>query len=130
MAAEEKIVCSICGETEAARWVPCRYREGWICISCCKHRCGQYSPKLLPNGTNCKMTSRPKNFYTYISDSAVVEIFRQKFRFVSADKAKEMFKETEQRYKNCTDVKVRADMRAQLAALEQIISEGRQCRLS
>lgn len=118
--------CAVCGTTEAETYRFCSPRRDFVCIMC-ERSCPNYSSKLLPNGTNCRITIPQQRKYSYLTISA--DVFREKKRLekTETEHLKSLFAVLEKKLLAANEASDRANIRTSLAAMEQIFEERRIC---
>lgn len=117
--------CCKCGTTTAEKWRFCSARKEYVCIDC-ERVCENYSRKLLPNGCNCHLTYSPKNYYKVLCGTKEFEHFYKCWKKHSTVQLRERFELLKERYKNDDFPKNRHIIRAELAAIKQILDERRE----
>lgn len=115
-------VCCKCGTTTADTWRICRERGEYeyVCIQC-ERNCEHYSGKLLPNGCNCRLTYSPKNYYKTLCNSEEFHKNYEIYKTYSTEQLRERFKLLKERYQNDEFPKQRGAIRAELAAIKEIL---------
>ena len=116
--------CWRCGTTEAETYRFCSSRGRFVCIQC-ERACENYSRKLLPNGTNCKLTYNYPNgkIFSFLANSDEVKVAKNKYIQLANPVLKEKFNELHKAHNNATDTKVRVGLRVELAAINEILCE-------
>lgn len=118
-------VCWKCGTTTAEKWRFCSARKEYVCLNC-ECACENFSRKLLPNGCNCHLTYSPKNYYRALCETKEFERFYKWWEKHSVEQLKARFKLLKERYVNDEQPKQRGIIRAELAALKELLDERRE----
>lgn len=116
--------CFACGTFTADTWRFCSARGEFVCINC-ERACPNYSKKLLPNGTNCHLTYSPQNYYKTLSESEEFHKHYERYKPHSTEQLRSRFKLLKERYTNDEIPKQRGNIRAELAAIKEILDERR-----
>lgn len=118
-------VCWNCGTVTSDTWRFCSVRKEYVCINC-ERACEHYSRKLLPNGSNCRMTYSPKNYYKKLCETEEFHTNYERYKSHSTEQLKARFHILKERYKNDEFPKQRGTIRAELAALKELLEERRE----
>ena len=116
--------CWRCGTTEAETYRYCTSRKRFVCLQC-ERICENHSRKLLPNGTNCKLTyNYPiRQLYGYLANSEEVRTAKEKYIKNSNVVLKSKFAELHKAHNSCDDTNTRVKLRVELAAINEILTE-------
>ena len=116
--------CWKCGDTDAETYRYCSYKKAFVCINC-EHSCSQYSGKMLPNGTNCRLTyTYPAGkLYTFVANSEDVKVAKEKYITIDSSVLKASFENKRRAHSNCDDAATRAKLRVELAAIHSVLEE-------
>lgn len=116
--------CFRCGTETAVAWRFCSKRREFVCITCEK-ACPEYSGKLLPNGTNCKLTYIPDDFYRYLHNTKEYEKFVEKYAGFNLEQLRGRFLSVKESYKRSDNGSTKHLMRAELTALKDLIEKAK-----
>ena len=114
--------CFNCGTTEAETWRFCSSRKEFVCLACEKI-CANYSRQVLPNGCNCHLTYIPEDYYKYLCSMDKFKEYREKYKEFNILQLRGRFKSLKESFLASSDTAARANMRAELAALKDLIDE-------
>ena len=91
----------------------------------CERVCEHHSRKLLPNGTNCRLTySYPfRQLYSHLTNTEEVKVAKEKYTGNSNASLKLKFEELHKTHNSCDDTATRVKLRVELAAINEILSE-------
>lgn len=117
--------CWKCGTTTAEKWRFCSARKEYVCINC-ERACENYSQKLLPNGCNCHITYSPKNYYKTLCTSEEFHKHYERYKPHATEQLRARFKLLKERYINDEFPKKRGAIRAELAAIKELLDERRE----
>lgn len=116
--------CFRCGTETAETWRYCSSRKEFVCITC-ERACPEYSRKLLPNGTNCRMTYIPEDFYRYLHSTEEYEKFVEKYAGFNLEQLRGRFLSVKESYKGSDNGSAKHLMRAELTALKDLIEKAK-----
>ena len=114
--------CFNCGTTEAETYRFCSSRKEFVCLACEKI-CANYSRSMLPNGCNCRLTYIPKDYYKYLCSTDKYKEYKEKYQNFNNLQLRGRFQSVKESFKASGDAVTRANMRAELAALKDLIDE-------
>lgn len=116
--------CYRCGNTEADTYRYCSHRKAFVCVHC-ESACPNYSSKLLPNGTNCRLKymSPMNKMFQYLCNSQEVKEAKVKYRVLPVNLLKERYKEFYQKHNGSGDSGYRSLLRVELAAIQEVLEE-------
>lgn len=114
--------CFQCGTETAETWRFCSKRREFVCINC-ERACPHYSRNLLPNSCNCRLTYVPENYYKYLCSTEEYKSYREKYMSFNIVQLRGRFGSLKESYRIVEDASTRSTMRAELAALKDLIQE-------
>lgn len=116
--------CWKCGSTDADTYRYCSYKKDFVCIAC-EQACSQYSRKLLPNGTNCRLSYiyPMGRIYTFLANSEEVNAAKEKYIAIDSSVLKANFENKQLAHENSDNEVTRAKLRVELAAIYSILEE-------
>lgn len=118
--------CWRCGDITAETYRYCSYKKAFVCLNC-EHSCSQYSRKMLPNGTNCRLTyTYPVGkLYTFAANSEDVKAAKEKYIQINSAALKASFENMRRAHDGSDNAVTRAKLRVELAAIHGILEERR-----
>lgn len=118
--------CWKCGDTEAETYRYCSHKKAFVCLNC-ERSCSQYSRKMLPNGTNCRLTyTYPSGkLFSFVTSSDDVETARKKYIQFDNATLKLRYNNMLRAHNTSNNAETRAKLRVELAAIYSILEERR-----
>lgn len=113
--------CYLCGEDDSVKdtWRYCSYKKEFVCKQCCQI-CQYHSSKLLPNGTNCKMTYNPVG--ALIGNTQEILENKRIYEGYGPEQRKRVYADLKEAFKRNEDnPDIRARLRCKLAAMRMLM---------
>lgn len=98
------------------------YLAGFQCSEKNKEYCPNYMHRRI-NGTNCRLLQNNERRYAKCCLRSTIEPIKEKFKNLGTVELAALFKELEEAYFDTVDADRRANLRAQLGAIEEILLE-------
>ena len=124
-------VCYICGETDHETWRFCSVMKEFVGANC-EMRCENYSPQMLPNGTNCLLRYKKESIEQrllnrlFIASPTKVRAKKEKFRQRDWQELFREYKERIHEYDDCNDENRRPIMCVDLRAMQEVLKEKKE----
>lgn len=125
----EGAVCWRCGTREAETWRFCSVKKEYVCFNC-ERTCPSYSRTILSSGTHCMAIYSKENAAQAVlarrfmaSPDAIAEA-RKYWEKRKIETLPDILQKAIDKYDASDDLQYRADVRAHIAAMQELIREA------
>lgn len=127
-------VCWRCGTREAESWRFCSVKREYVCINC-ERSCPSYSRQMLSSGIHCLSLYAKENAAQkvlsrrFIASPAAVAEAREYWKRRKVETLPDILQKAVEKYDASDDAEYRADVRAHITAMQDLIREAEGMRM-